>query len=659
MRVSCGIGIRRWILACLWVIAGAAAPAAAGEPGTAASHPGDHSTSQPQSAPSSRLTREGVQIEFSARPLGGDGGLVEGGNAEVSFRITEELTGKPIRSLAPGAWMDLGDTLAGKEGQSLDCRQRMGLYLSGRVGIRPMIDLNSYFILALNRDSSISVIDPHVGMAGRTYLYAHIPLPRPGADWAKSGDDARLFVTIPRSGQVAVVDTENFKVAQTVDVGGMPVRIAAQADGRYLWIGDDSPEPGHGGMIVLDPATLTVAARIPTGSGHHEIALSPDDRYVFVTNRTGGTVSVVEVATLKKVKDVATGKQPIALAYSPQSQALYVADGTTGEITVLDGRDHRVAARIQAKPGLGPVRFTEDGRWAFVVNSLEHAVHVVDASTNRLAHTIPVGGRPFHVSVSAAFAYVRSLDSSQVTMIPLGELDRGHTPATTGFAAGDTAPGTVGPGPAIGAPIIPALGEAAVVVANPADGGIYYYMEGMVAPMATFRNYGHRPAALAVVNRSLREGEPGVYTTTVRLPAAGRYDVGFLLDSPQVVHCFAAEVGKSPTPVRTGPPLALEYLVKERRPAMGELTVAFKLTDPETGAAKSGLDDVRVLSYLTPGRHRAETAAREVGGGIYEATVRLAEAGAYYVHVAVPSARVGYQDLRFLSLIAGATPEQK
>ena len=60
------------------------------------------------------------------------------------------------------------------------------LVVDGRVGIRPMIDLNSYYVLALNRDSSISVVDPMVGMAGKTYLYAHIPLPKPGADWAKT-----------------------------------------------------------------------------------------------------------------------------------------------------------------------------------------------------------------------------------------------------------------------------------------------------------------------------------------------------------------------------------------------------------------------------------------------------------------------------------------
>jgi YVTN family beta-propeller protein len=618
-----------------------------------ASH--DHASSPVSPAkptPKHRVIREGRSVEFSAKAVGYDGELVEGGYAEVSFRITDASTGQPIRSLAPGAWMDLGQTVADKEGRNPDCRQRMSLYLSGRVGIRPMIDLNSYYVLVLNRDASISVVDPHVGMAGRTYLYAHIPLPRPGADWAQTADDTRVFVTIPRGGHVAVVDTQDFKVTGGVAVGGMPVRIVLQDDGRYLWVGDDSPGEA-GGVVAVDPATLTVAARIPTGAGHHEIAVAPDGRHVFVTNRSDGSVSVIEVASLSKVKDVKTGPRPVSLAYSRLSQAVYIADGLSGEIAVLDGRRHEVVGRIAAKPGLGPMRFTDDGRWGLVVNSTEHAVHVVDTSTNRLAHTIPVGARPFHLSLTAAFAYVRSLDSAQVSMIPLRELGRDQTPAVTSFGAGDTAPGTIGPGFAVAGPTAPALGEAAVVVANPADGNVYYYMEGMVAPMATFRNYGHRPGAVTVVNRSLREREPGVYATTVQLPAAGTYDVGVLLDSPRVISCFTAEVQASPKPVRTGPPLEIAYLVTDRRVPVGApVKVAFKLTDPETQHPRAGLGDVSVM-LVSPGGHRAQGSVREVGDGVYEATLSAPEAGAYYVYVAVPSAKIKPGDLTFLSLMAG------
>ncbi|MBI2217614.1 MAG: cytochrome D1 [Candidatus Rokubacteria bacterium] len=603
-----------------------------------------------------RLAREGVTVEFSAKPAGGDGDLREGDYADVSFRITDTSTGRPVRSLAPGAWMDIGQPVAARDKAPLDCRQKMGLYLSGRVGIRPMIDLNSYYVLALNRDSSISVVDPHVGMAGKTYLYAHIALPKPGADWAKTTDDKRLFVTTPRGGQVVVVDAESFKVAGKVDVGGLPVRIVMQRDGRYLWVGDDSAEAARSGVVVIDGAALSVAGRIPTGRGHHEITLSPDDRWAFVSNREEGTVSVIDVQRLAKVKDVKTGLQPISLAYSRLSQALYVADGETGEIAVIDGQRQEVVARIAAKPGLGPMRFTEDGRWGFVVNTRHDTVHVLDISNNRLAHTVPVGKRPFQLAVTGAFAYVRSLDSEKVSMIPLSELGRDQMPRVTDFGAGTETPGAAGPGIAVAAPMVPALGEAAVMVGNPADGNIYFYMEGMVAPMATFRSYGHRPAALEVVNRSLKETEPGVYRTTVRLPAAGTYDVGFVLNSPQLVHCFAADVKVNPALARTGPSLEIAYLVKDRRVPVGQpVTVGFKLIDPDTQQPRTGLGDVGVY-YVSSMRHRAQAPVRERGDGVYEATISVPEAGAYYVYVAVPSAKIQLGDLTHLSLIAERTP---
>jgi hypothetical protein len=182
---------------------------------------------------------------------------------------------------------------------------------------------------------------------------------------------------------------------------------------------------------------------------------------------------------------------------------------------------------------------------------------------------------------------------------------------------------------------------------------VYFYMEGMVAPMATFRNYGHRPAALEVVNRSLREKDPGAYGTTVRLPVAGKYDVAFLLHSPSLIHCFDTEVKPNPEIARTGPPLEVEYLVKERRVPAGEpLKLTFRLTDRDFRKPRTGLDDVRLLYYLAPGRQKMVAQAIEIGDGIYEAELSISEAGAYYVYLAVPSAKIEYGDLTFLSLIA-------
>ncbi len=641
-------------------------------PGTLAAIPQKKTDAvSPSAEGGNRLAREGLVVEFSAKPVVpvGPGGatrttLMAGDHADVTFRITDAVSGQPVQGLYPGVWMDVSKPWnAKKDIQPMDCKQRVGMYLQGLVGIRPLIDLNSYFVMVLNQDPSITVIDPLVGITGITKLYAQINLQRPGADWAKTEDDKRLFVTMPRADMVAVVDTETFKVAQNVKAGTHPVRVAVQADEKYLWVGNDSKEAAESGVTVLDVETLSKAAFIVTGKGHHEIAISADSRYAFVSNRHDGTVSVIDVQRLEKVKDVKTGPLPISLAFSSLSQALYVGDGQTGAITVVDGKAHKTLSTIQTKSGLGPLRFSQDGRWGMTVNSHENVVYVIDASTNRLAYTIPVGAQPYQVAFSRAFAYVRSLGTERVSMIELAKLGGSKMPPVVSFPVGAKAPGKAAD-LSITDGIMEAPGEAAVLVVSPADMTVYYYMEGMNAPMGNFRNYGHLPRAVTVADRAMREKAPGVYTGSVRIPEAGTYDVAFLLDTPRILHCFSAAVKPNPMLKRTGPPLEIKYLIKDRRARVGETVLRFRLTDPESHEPRTALGDVRVLYYRAPGYGRTEVPAREVGDGIYEATVSLPHAGAYFVYVASPSVKVRYGDLPYLTLravkakAAASTPAQ-
>jgi hypothetical protein len=610
-----------------------------------------------------RLEKSGVVVDFSVVQPGLSGTeqrpLMEGDHAEVRFRMTDATSGLPLRGQSPAAWMDLGQVLSGKVEQKHECKERVALYLKGLVGIRPLIDLNSYYLLVMNQDASISVIDPLVGMTGKTSLYATVVLDRPGADWVKSRDGRKLFVSMPRAGKVAVVDTEVFRVEARVEAGEEPTRVALQPDGRYLWVGDGPGATSGSGVTVIDTESLETVARIPTGRGYHELAFTPDDRFAFVSNREEGTVSVIDIAKLAKVKDLRTGPLPISVAFSPLSGALYVADGREGTIVAIDGERLEERARLTAKPGLGPMRFTQDGRWGLVVNPSEHTVSVIDAASHRLEHTLSVGGQPYQVGFTRAFAYVRLLDSERVEMINLSTLGGGAKPTMQGFSAGASAPKLVGD-LSLADSISQAATEAAVFVVNPAENTTYFYMEGMNAPMGSFGNYGHNARAVSVVDRSLKEVEPGVYSARVRVPVAGRYDVAFLLDSPRVLHCFTVEAKENPAQKQAGHALELEYLDFPARLTAGEEPrLRFKLREPATHQPVAGLGDVTVLTYAAPGRQRAEVTAREVEDGVYEARPTLASAGAYYLYVSVPSRKVGYGGLPYRTLWVAGTAKSE
>jgi len=631
----------------------AVADAQAGAPAAAT----DTSEASFQGGQTTRITREGVVVEFTAQPL--DRGkpverpLREGEFAEFEFRITGAENGEPLQGVYPGVWVDLAQTAKGqKPGTSLDCKTRVGQYLQGMVGMRPMIDLNSYFVMVLNRDASISVIDPVVGITGITSLYTSIPLKRPGADWAKTSDEKTLFVSLPRAGEVAVVDLDTFKVTQYLPAGETPMRLALQPDGKYLWAGNDAQRGEPGGVTVIDLASRQTVASIATGAGHHEIAFSDDSRTAFVSNREAGTVSIVDIAGLRKVADLKTGPVPIALAYSPLSKALYVADGESGEVAVIATERRELITRIQAKPGLGPLRFSEDGRWGLVANPHQNEVYIIDAASNQIAHTVAIADKPFQVGMSRAFAYIRALDSERISMINLQELDRGGQVIVNTFAAGRFPPSQV-KDISIAAGIVPAALEAAVLVVSPADATVYYYMEGMNAPMGAFRNYGHQPRAVEIANRALQEKQPGVYAATVKVPAAGTFEVAFLNEAPQFLHCFAIQAEANPALHVNENPLAIDYLVGERRVHANEtMTLRFRLTDPKTGQARTDVSDARVKYYRAPRFGLAEVAATHVADGIYEAQLPLRAAGAYYVYVAAPSLKVKYGDLDYLTLMA-------
>ena len=605
-----------------------------------------------------RVVREGIAVEFSYEPAekkAGGGSVLEGGFADIRFQMTDEATGKPIRSLRPGAWMDIGKPPGPREKAPLDCRQKVPLYLQGIVGIRPMIDLNGYFVLVLNREPSIYVIDPFVGITGRTNLYASIPLREPGADWTKSRDEKRFYVTQSNSGKVAVIDAETFRLSAEIGAGRNPVRAALQPDGQLLWVGNDGKDGGEGGVTAVDTATLETVASIPTGRGHHELAFSPDSRFAYATNRAEGTVSVIDVRERKKIRDVETGSQPISLEYSASAGALYVADGTEGTVSILDGKTNEVTATIRAKPGLGPIRFTPDGRWGLVLNSREDAVHILDVSTNRIAHTVPVGKEPYQMTLTRSFAHVRCLGSERVYMINLLELGKETPPPVNSYPAGAVSPGEV-PDVGLARGIVGATGESEVLVVNPADKTTYFYMEGMNAPMGNFRGYGHSPRGVETASRSLRETGPGIYAARVRMPVAGSYDVALFLESPRMVQCFTVTAEANPEAQKGRASYGIEFLEKERFfPANDNVGIRFRLADTRTGLGMEGLKDVLVMYFLAPGRHRAQALAREVGDGVYEATLSLREPGAYYVYVAVPSRKIHFDDLVQFSLLAKRT----
>ena len=604
-----------------------------------------------ESTQQQKLVEQGIAVEFTLNPPAANAKVKAGEDANIKFKVTDTATGAPVKGLNLSAWISLRareEKLADAE----QCHEKIRSYLTGSMRARPDVDLNSYYILALNKTPDISVIDPLLGFGG-SKLLTLVMLKSPGEDWVLTGDREKLFVTLPLVNQVAVIDTRNWKVAKYIDTGAKPTSIALQQDQKYIWVGDDEGSA----VTVIDAGTLKVAAQIATGAGHHEIAVSSDNQFAFVSNRESATVSVIDVARLEKIKDVKVGPNPVSLALSELSKAAYSLSETEGSVTVIDPRGELVK-RIEGKPGTRMIRFTPDGRYGFVINTRENLVNIFDAASNRLLHEVKVGNAPDQIVFSDTFAFVRSLETEIVTMIRLATI--GKEIDVNSFPGGQGIPGN-GSMPVRAASIVPAPEGNAVIIANPVDRVLYYYTEGMAAPMGNFQNYRREPLAVAIVDRSLRETAAGVYSTMVKLPASGNYDVAFLADSPRIAHCFNASAEPNPfLKEEATVALRIEHQVKDREVRVGQkFSLRFKLTDTNTGKPKDDLRDVRVLTFLAPGTWQRRDIAKSLGHGEYAIDLTVPQSGVYMVFVESSSMHVRYQDLPHLMLQAVETAQQQ
>jgi YVTN family beta-propeller protein len=635
----------RWSGLLLWalMILAAGGPLKAAEPGD------------------QKKVQDGLSVEVMVLPVDGKPGPVrEGQEARISLKFTDKLTGTPLTGLYPGGWMDrAGAHKAAGQEIPADCKKKIEAFIGGSMLSRPELDLNTYYVLALNEDATISVVDPLFGY-GNSKLLTMVFLKSPGEDWVLSADGERLFVSMPDSGSVAVVDASSWKVLTEIATGPHPRRLALQPDGQYLWAATDT------GVSVLDVLTGRAprkVADIATGKGAHDLAFSDDSRFAFVTNETDGTASVVDTGRLAKLRDVKVGVRPVSLAWSTQAKAAYIT--TAGDvggsaIVAVDARSPKPVARMASTPGLGQIRFAPGGRLAFVVNPNENTIHIVDAASNRIIQTADVEKEPDQVAFSDELAYIRHRGSETVLMIPLKTVgEPGKPVAVVDFPGGQHPPGRmVRPTPAAG--IVQAPGSSAVLVSNPEDQVIYFYKEGMAAPMGHFNNYGKQPLATLVVDRSLREVKPGVYETTARMAAAGDYDLALFVDSPKLVQCFPVKIAADPAlAAARKPALGVEPVGNTSKATVGaDVAVRFKLTDPGSGAPRAGLMDVRMLTFLAPGLWQQRQGATEVGQGVYEIQFKPPQEGIYYIFVEVASAGLSFQKSPYMVVTAEtrATP---
>jgi YVTN family beta-propeller protein len=593
--------------------------------------------------PRHTIVDKGIRVTFDATrvaaPDSRGESFQEGDAVRFRFTLTDPAGKVPIRGANTRAWLSL--RADGEIPAANTPKIKASRFITGGVFGQADLDLNSFYVLALNSDATISVVDPLFGF-GNTKLLALIPLPANGYDWVLTQDQAKLFVSIPEKKQIAVIDTSRWEVLHIIEAGLRPARLALQPDEQYLWAAGEGASDTA--LAAFRADTFAPAATLPIGHGHHAMAITRNSTFLVVANGEDDSISIIDTRALTKAKEIKIGRGPVAAAYSELADTLYVCAAGAGEIAVLDAKTLALTKTIRTKPGLADIAAAPGGRHLLAVNRKTDTVEVIDASSAEIIQTGTVGKAPFQITFSGDLAYINHLGSSEVFMLPLSQLGRRGQPlSVVTFPAGEHPLGDKWSGsPA--ARIVPIPGEAAVLVADTRGRAIYFYKEGMAAPMGTFSNYKREPMAVQVIDRSLRErGTAGVYETVAKLGKPGIYDVIFFLDSPKIVEGFQLAVAPNPKldAERNAPKVVITPLAPTTPAKGATATFRFRVMDKQTNEPVTGIRDM-VIVIMAPGNWHERQVAKEEGDGVYAVTVTPPEAGVYYAHAQCLSLNVQF-----------------
>ena len=221
---------------------------------------------------------------------------------------------------------------------------------------------------------------------------------------------------------------------------GAPVEAAFSSDGRHAYVsnysmygtrfgpeGDDdcTPSSGYGDSFVyrIDMEHLQIDEAYKVGAVPKVVAVTPDDRYVLVTNWCTWDLSVISTKKGREVKRIAIGPYPRGIAVSPKGNAAYVAVMGGTELVRVDLR-HWTTSRIGVGAGPRAAEFHPSDRYIFVSLNAEGRVAKLDLKTGVVRAKVATGSAPRSLALAAdgRALFVVNYESGTITKLRTSDM---------------------------------------------------------------------------------------------------------------------------------------------------------------------------------------------------------------------------------------------
>ena len=180
--------------------------------------------------------------------------------------------------------------------------------------------------------------------------------------------------------------------------GMVPKYLAVTPDGRYLvvsnWCSWDA--------VVIDLSGNKVVARVPVGAYPRGIAISPDSQFAYIAIMGSSVLDILNLHTMKVVGQIPVGSNVRHVVMSPvDNRLLYVSLNASGVVEKVNRLTHKVVGRVHTGSGCRTLAISADGTALFVVNYDSNTMTMLRAADLHILQTVHTGTHPIGVTYDA------------------------------------------------------------------------------------------------------------------------------------------------------------------------------------------------------------------------------------------------------------------
>jgi YVTN family beta-propeller protein len=219
-----------------------------------------------------------------------------------------------------------------------------------------------------------------------------------GSGFGPEGSDSCPAANPYSDSFVYRVNTKTFAIDKVIAVGKVPKYVAVTPDGRYLlvsnWCSYD--------LSVVNLATDTEVARLPIGPWPRGIAINPASTVAYVAEMGGRNIAIINLVTMAESWIPNVGGAPRHLVMDPTGRYLYSTLNADGTVAKIDLTDNAIVAKVATGTEPRSMAISPDGTALYVVNYDSNTMTKVATATMQVTQRVSTPSHPIGVTYDPA-----------------------------------------------------------------------------------------------------------------------------------------------------------------------------------------------------------------------------------------------------------------